>query len=324
VAAPNEPLVSVVTPVHNGEAYLAECIESVLRQTYSNWEYVIVDNCSTDRTGEIARNYAQQDARIRVHATDTFLPLLANWNHALRQISPTSKYCKVVHADDWLFPECLHQMVALAEMNPSVGIIGAYRLEQDHVSLDGLPYPSTIVSGWDICRRHLLDGAHIFGSPTSLLIRADLARQREAFYNEDNLHSDVEVCLELLRFVDFGFVHQVLTFTRRHNESMTSFCQRLNTYVPSWLYMLQKHGKYYMSETEYQEAMREKLRSYYRFLGSSLLRLRKPEFSARRREFWDYHTKALTDLGHPINHARLAGAALIALYNSLLYKLHIR
>ena len=59
------PLVSVVTPVYNGEEHLRECVESVLRQTYENWEYVIVDNCSTDGTAEIAAEYATPTTRIR-------------------------------------------------------------------------------------------------------------------------------------------------------------------------------------------------------------------------------------------------------------------
>ena len=323
MTAPSEPLVSVVTPVHNGEAYLAECIESVLRQTYSNWEYVIVDNHSTDRTGEIARNYAQQDSRVRVYATDTFLPLLANWNHALRQISPTSKYCKVVHADDWLFPECLHQMVELAEKYPSAGIVGAYRLDEDRVNLDGLKYSCGLVPGRDIGRWHFLGGRFLFGSPTSVLIRADLVWARHAFYNERNLHADTEVCFDLLRGTDFGFVHQVLTFTRRHNETVTSINRRLNTYLPSELYVLHKYGRDYLSESEYQEALRAKLRIYYRFLGVSLLRLRKKDFWTQRQEFWSYHGKALKDLGHPLNRVRLVGAAAVVLYNGLLDKIRI-
>src|SRR5438093_2584566 len=124
----SQPLVSVVTPVYNGKKYLTECIESVLAQTYQNWEYIIVNNCSTDRSLEIAQSYAEKDARIRINNNQEFVGREANENIAFRQISPDSKYCKMVHADDWLFPECIARMVAVAETNPTVGIIGAYGL----------------------------------------------------------------------------------------------------------------------------------------------------------------------------------------------------
>ena len=62
----SQPLISVVTPVYNTEKYLAECIASVLGQTYQNWEYVIVNNCSTDKSLEIAQRYVQEIPRIRV------------------------------------------------------------------------------------------------------------------------------------------------------------------------------------------------------------------------------------------------------------------
>ena len=54
----NEPLVSVITPVYNGETFLPECLDSVRSQTYSNFEHIIVNTCSTDRTLEIAQEYA--------------------------------------------------------------------------------------------------------------------------------------------------------------------------------------------------------------------------------------------------------------------------
>ena len=86
-----QPLVSVLTAVYNGEAYLAECIESVLAQTYTNWEYIINDNCSNDGTPEIVRQYAGRHSRIRVFRNDKFVPVMENHNIALTRISPQSK-----------------------------------------------------------------------------------------------------------------------------------------------------------------------------------------------------------------------------------------
>ena len=88
------PLVSVLTPVHNGEHYLAACIESVRAQTYTNWEYVIVDNASTDRTRETAERYAARDPRIRVVSNPRLVGVIENHNIAFRQPSAASAYCK--------------------------------------------------------------------------------------------------------------------------------------------------------------------------------------------------------------------------------------
>src|SRR5258708_11725538 len=113
-----QPLVSVITPVYNGQDFLAECIESVLAQSYQNWDYTIVNNRSTDRTLEIAKSYAAKDSRIRVHDNRDFLPIIQNHNHAIRQISAQSKYSKVVLADNCLFPQFLMQIVAFPHAHP--------------------------------------------------------------------------------------------------------------------------------------------------------------------------------------------------------------
>ena len=76
MSAGHEPLVSVVTPVYNGEHCLRACIESVLAQTYSNWDYTIVNNCSADRTLDIAHEYAARDSRIRVCTNDSFVRVI--------------------------------------------------------------------------------------------------------------------------------------------------------------------------------------------------------------------------------------------------------
>jgi len=294
----NQPLVSIVTPVYNTEKYLAECIESVLNQTYENWEYIIVNNCSTDRTLEIATHYAQKDNRIRVHNNSEFLGILQNSNHAVRQISSDSTYCKILHADDWLFPDCLTCMVAVPEAEPSVGIVASYRLDEDEVNLDGLPFPSTVTSGREICRMNLLTGTYLFGSPTSLLIRSDQIRRHKNFYNESNIHADKEVCFEILKDSDFGFVHQILTFTRRHNDSNTSRIKRFNTTRIGTLFILKKYGPEFLSEDEYNRRMKSVLIKYHHFLSELLL-------NPGGRKFYIFHRDELEKIGFVIEKQRL-------------------
>jgi glycosyltransferase involved in cell wall biosynthesis len=310
VASP--PLVSVITPVYNGEKYLAECIESVLAQTYPHWEYIIVNNCSTDHSLTIAQEYAERDRRIRIHNNDGFVGAIQNHNIAFRQIREESIYCKVVHADDWLFPECIAQMVKVAQENPSVGIVGSYRLVGEWVSCDGLPYPSTVVPGRQICRSTLLGGPYVFGSPTSLLVRSDVIRSREAFYNETHIGADTEACFDVLQTSDFGFVHQVLTYTRRHSEAATSFAERFNTYILGELIFLKKYGPVYLNREEYEARLKLALDNYYEFLGRNF-------FRRRERAFWDYHRSGLASLGYPVDNLRLAKASFLRVIAVLSY-----
>jgi len=296
------PLVSVVTPVYNGEAYLRECIESVLAQTYTNWDYTIANNKSTDRTVEIASEYAARDPRIRVWNSDSLVPVIANYNNAFRQISPASKYCKVVAADDWLSPDCIEQMVGLAEENPSVAIVGAYGLVGKKVEWQGLPYPSRRVSGREVCRARLLGGAYIFGTATTLLYRSDIVRSRHAFFNESNLHSDSEACLEFLEHNDFGFIHQILTFQDVREDSLTSLSKKIQTYLPWVLLELVKYGPKYLTAEELDSRIRRHLKNYYNYLGEQV-------YNGRDREFWTYHESQLASLGYPMSKRRLAAAA---------------
>jgi len=306
----SQPLVSVVTPVYNGAEYLAECIESVLAQTYENWEYVIANNFSTDSSLEIAQQYAQQDARIRVHNNKEFLNQKQNWNHALCQISAESKYCKVLHADDWLFPGCISRMVALAEANPTVGIVSSYRLVEARVELDGLPYPSTFMPGRDICRLNLLGGPRVFGSPTSLLIRSDIIRSRQDFYDESVIHADTEICFDILQDHDFGFVHEVLSFTRRHNESQTSLTHMFNTILLGRLSNFVKYGPIYLNDKEYKNHLNKVLNHYHLFLAESI-------FDLKGKEFWNYHRNELEKLGHSPSVTRFLKGLFLTSLNSI-------
>jgi glycosyltransferase involved in cell wall biosynthesis len=309
--ANSEPLISVLTPVYNGEDYLSQCIESVLAQTYQNWEYVIVNNCSTDRTLKIAEQYARKDKRIRIYNNPEFVGCDQNGNIAFRQIAPESKYCKMVHADDWLFPECVEQMVELAERHPTVAIVGAYGLRNDRVSWDGLPYPSTVISGRELGRNSFLGGPYVFGSPTSTLICSDEVRKRPSVYNEANRHCDIEICFDILRNRDFGFVHKVLTFTREHVQAESTFSKRFGTDYLGNLEHLKKYGHIYLTEQEYRQCFERSWESYYRFLGAKALHGSDPGF-------WEFQRDQLARLGYWLKYGELTKPILAEVLDVIL------
>src|SRR5215475_12319944 len=287
----NEPFVAIVTPVYNGEEFLAECIESVLAQTCENYEYIIINNCSTDRTLDVAREYAQQDRRIRIHNNDRFVPVIENHNIAFRLISPKARYCKVVSADDFLFPECITRLVDCAEMNPSNGIIGSYQLSGAYIHWQGFCYPRTAISGAELCRRIFMGGEKDFGfgAPTSLLYRADLVRQNNNFYPNDSPHADTSACFKTLQSSDFGFVYQVLSFERKHKSTQSFESAQMNRYSSACLNDLLEYGQFYLSGNELKQQIRNLLDDYYRFLAVNWL------IGFREREFWTYHKARLRE-----------------------------
>ncbi len=307
----SQPLVSVVTPVYDEEDHLPECIESVLAQTYQNWDYTIVNNCSTDRSLEIARRYAAQDSRIRVHDNERFLEMLANHNVAIRQISPAAKYCKVVLGDDWIFPRCLEAMVAVAEEYPSVGIVSAHEQFGQQVRITGLPKDTRLVSGKEASRQFLMEKLLLFGSQTSVLYRADLVRRRNPFYVETEMYADFESCFALLSTSDLGFVHEILTFSRPRPGSIGAISADLGAHYGSSLSMLSAYGKGCLTADEFKETLDRQLSQYYRFLGRRLI-------VEPGRGFWSYHKRTLARFGIELSHLRVAREALGQLFRWVL------
>src|SRR5262245_26865204 len=95
--------VTVVTPFFNSADTLEECIRSVLAQSYSDFELVLADNCSTDGSSEIARDLAKADSRVRYIYFAEHIDKTRNYNRALLQMSPLASHCKVVQADDYIY-----------------------------------------------------------------------------------------------------------------------------------------------------------------------------------------------------------------------------
>jgi glycosyltransferase involved in cell wall biosynthesis len=303
----NLPFVTILTPVYNGERFLTECIESVLAQSYQNWEYTIVNNCSTDRSLEIAKSYARKDPRIRVCINRSFVGVIENHNIAFSLVSPKSKYCKVISADDWITPNCLEKMVAVMEEHPTVAIIGSYQRKGDKVQWKGLSPSKEIFSGQEVCRRALIEELAIFGPPTSNMYRADLIRTREQFFPTSLPYADTCANFEYLKDHDFGFVHEVLSIERVHNERVSTKVKKLNMGDIASVEYVVKYGPIYLSEMELKNVLGQCLAGYYECLGGCVLKF-------KGKEFWKYHISRMQELGYPISWRKVAGATLRKLF----------
>ncbi len=112
------PLVSIGLPVYNGERFLAETLDSILGQTFEDYEVIISDNASTDRTVEICCEYAARDKRIRYHRNSANLGAARNFNRVFQLSS--GQYFKWVAADDLCVPEFLARCVEVLEAEPTV------------------------------------------------------------------------------------------------------------------------------------------------------------------------------------------------------------
>jgi glycosyltransferase involved in cell wall biosynthesis len=297
-----QPLVSVIVPVYNGKEYLRECLDSVLAQTYQNWELVVLDNFSSDGSTEIIAEYVARDSRVRVHRNEALLPLVHNHNASLRLMSPTARYCKMLMADDYLMPDCVAKMVGAAEAHPTVGLVCTLSIDGRNVWWDGWPYPARRVPGREVARAHLFDlNFYIFGSPTSCLYRADLVRRRPEFFNPLSNAADYESCLDMLAESDFAFVHQILTFHRLHEGSVTSSFSEMDGAFVGRLYTLIRTGPTFLTPEEYEARRDWAIRTYYGLLARRAL-----GFPGAK--FWAYHRTFLQKMGEDFNRARLAMA----------------
>ncbi|HEX2114286.1 MAG TPA: glycosyltransferase [Alphaproteobacteria bacterium] len=284
----DEPKVAIVTPVYNGAAFLADAVESVLSQSYANWEYVIVDNGSTDATFEIALQYAKRDGRIRAVRTLPHLPIIENWNRALGLVAPDAEYIKELHADDLLMPNCLAAMVTVLERHPGAGMAGSYCLYDAAVTNIGVSLGKELVAGAEVIRRTLIGEWWLFGAPSNVMIRASVLRAMgPEVYDCSLRHADLDLWYRILERHDFGFVHQVLSCERTHDESQTNtFTARYSTLALEHFGFLRRFGPRLLDRDTFARAHRRLRRDYRRRIARRML-------GGAGREYWAYQKRRL-------------------------------
>ncbi|MGR3292444.1 MAG: glycosyltransferase [Candidatus Scalindua sp.] len=137
------PKISVVMSVYNGEKYLREAVESILNQTFSDFEFLIMDDCSIDGTPKILNDYQQKDKRIKVIKNDRNMGLTRSLNMAIKQSS--GNYIARMDADDIAIKERLEKQVDFMERNPDVVLLGTsfYEIDKHGKELSCKLFPTT-------------------------------------------------------------------------------------------------------------------------------------------------------------------------------------
>lgn len=139
----NSPLVSVLMTAYNAENYIELAIQSILDQTYENFEFIIIEDCSKDNTWSIIQEYAKKDKRIIVLKNDANLNAGRSSNKGLKLCK--GKYIVRMDADDWSFPYRVEKQVNFMEKNPKVVVSGGAMIicNQDLNEITEREYPQT-------------------------------------------------------------------------------------------------------------------------------------------------------------------------------------
>jgi hypothetical protein len=177
--------------------------------------------------------------------------------------------------------------------------VGSYQRSNDEIKWKGLPEDTTVISGREACRMHLLNSVYVFGSPTSVLYRSDLIRRTASFFPHLEPHADTSACFRCLRECDFGFVHEVLSKERVHEAQISSRVRKLEAGTPELLDLVDQYGRFYLTEDELLKRRAEAVAAYYMMLASVALKM------GGGREFWQFHKRKLAKLGYQFDWRRL-------------------
>lgn len=202
------PLVSVLMTVYNREKYIAEAIQSVLNSSYKDFELIITDDCSTDQSLAIAKEFAAKDSRIRVYANEVNLGDYPNRNRAAS--FATGKYLKYVDADDVMYYHELEVMVRFIEKFPEAGFGLGGPMDE------GRPFPF-LLSPREIYLDSFYHINHFDRAPGSGIIKTAIFRELGGFSGK-RMIGDYEFWLKIARYHPMVRVPPDLHWNRIHQE----------------------------------------------------------------------------------------------------------
>lgn len=221
------PLISIITPVYNHENFIGKCIDSVIAQTVTSWELIIIDDGSTDRTGSIVESYA--DSRIRyVRQENRGIEFLADtYNRALALAR--GDLIAILEGDDWWPPDKLSWQVRDFD-DAEIVLSYGYTQEVDEKGapirlIPERPLPNEALHNIPVgmASRYLMDmNVLTYLFPVSVVIRKDTLVSIGGFQQLPHLPLvDYPTFMQLARQGRFSFHGEILGYWRRHPESIT-------------------------------------------------------------------------------------------------------
>ena len=218
------PQITVAMPVYNGEGYVHLAIQSVLDQTYSDFELLIVDNCSTDGTLEVVKAFS--DPRIRLHVNSSNLGMVGNWNRSVELA--TGEYIKFLSHDDLLDTTCLEEQIAgfMRHKQENIGIVTCKKkiINKDGKKVMpgfGLRGQSRVISGSVAIRKSIRSGRNIIGEPSVVLINTSVLKASGPFELPE-FTPDIKMWFKILQKKDLYFIDKTLASYRISEQSTSS------------------------------------------------------------------------------------------------------
>lgn len=220
------PLATVLMPVFNAEIYVGEAIESILKQTFKNFEFLIINDGSTDRTLKIIEGY--KDARIRLVSNEVNLKLVKTLNRGIDLAK--GKYIIRMDADDISSPDRIEKQINYMKNNPQVGIAGTWT-QNFGKNRKINKFPSTNV---DIKTEMLFKCA--FSHP-SVIMRKDLINKYKLRYDPQYLHcEDYALWLRSMEFFQMGNLEEILLKYRIGHENISKVYRKEQSRITKELY----------------------------------------------------------------------------------------
>ena len=209
--------VSVVTSIYNGEKYIGETIESIIQQTFTDWEYIIIDNASTDASPKIIEDYAKQDARIRFYRNDNNIGVAENLNQCFDLTH--GKYIARTDADDLSYPSRLEKQFQYMEAHPRIALLGC-NMDIWNRGVIEHNTDNTAMLNNSSEMRFVLPFTNIIGAST-FFIRNDVIKNYNIRYSPYIYAEDFSLLLDILKFGEICSLDEPLVLYRMHQGQVT-------------------------------------------------------------------------------------------------------